>query len=165
MQIHRLQMAVLLAAGMLLAGCQTGQPTSSTVTNSAQTELIELSGSHWQLVELISSDDAIGIVRPADPTVYQMHLNSNGTANLRLACNRANGPWWSKSAGNGLAGEFTIGPVAMSRAMCSPGSFDQRIGRELQYIRSYTIKDGRLILAMMADGGLQVWEPINDEPK
>jgi heat shock protein HslJ len=158
-------MATLIAAGILLAGCQTGQALSSTATNSLQSGVIELSGSHWQLAELISSDDAIGIVRPADPAVYQLHLNPDGTANLRLDCNRANGPWSSAKAGDGLTGAFTIGPVAMTRAMCSPTSLDQRIGRELQLIRSYTLKDGRLNLAMMADGGIQVWEPIRGEPE
>lgn len=165
MHVHRPQMATLAAAGILLAGCQTGQAPSSTVTSSAQSELIELSGSHWQLVELISSDDAIGIVRPADPAAYQLHLNPDGTANLKLDCNRANGAWSSSQSGNRPSGEFTIGPIAMTRAICSPGSLDQRIGRELPYVRSYTLKDGRLNLAMMADGGIQVWEPIRSKPE
>lgn len=124
---------------------------------------LELGGSHWRLVELVSSDDAIGTVRPADPAQYQMHLNADGSVNLKLDCNRANGPWSSVMSPDGVSGVFKIGPVAMTRAMCAPGSLDQRIGRELQYIRSYTVKDGRLNLSLMADGGIQTWEPMEEQ--
>jgi heat shock protein HslJ len=158
-------MAALFAVGILLAACETDKSTNDAVTGVTQPSSVELSGTRWQLVELISFDDAIGIVRPADPALYQLQLNADGTASFRLDCNRANGPWSSMRAGNGLSGAFTIGPVAMTRAMCAPGSLDQRIGRELQYIRTYTLKDGRLNLAMMADGGIQVWEPIKVAPK
>jgi heat shock protein HslJ len=163
MRLRQLQFAGIFAAAMLLAGCQTDSSNSSQATAKATPQAVELGGTHWQLVELVSSDDAIGTVRPADPTQYRMHLNADGTANLKLDCNRANGPWSSVKSADGVSGVFNIGPAAMTRAMCAPGSLDQRIGRELQYIRSYVIKDGKLNLSMMADGGIQVWEPISGE--
>ena len=48
----------------------------------------------------------------------------------------------------------------MTRAACLSGSLDTRIARELDYVRTYLIKDGRLILIMMAEGGSQVWSRV-----
>lgn len=165
MRLRRMQIVGIFTAAMLLSGCQTDSASSSEATAKATTQAVELGGTHWQLVELVSSDDAIGTVRPADPAQYQMQLNADGTAILKLDCNRANGPWSSVKSADGISGIFNIGPAAMTRAMCAPGSLDQRIGRELQYIRAYTLKDGRLNLSMMADGGIQVWEPNSGEQK
>jgi heat shock protein HslJ len=153
------------ALALVLAGCQTDQANNGQKTDAAAVQEVELAGTSWQLVELVSSDDAVGTVRPANPDLYQMALNADGTANLKLDCNRANGPWSAVKSTDGVSGVFNIGPAAMTRAMCAPGSLDQRIGRELQYIRSYVLKDGLLNLSLMADGGIQIWEPSKKLPK
>lgn len=156
-----LKALTLLASTALVASCQTDNSANGEASTKEPLQTVELGGTHWKLVELVSSDDAIGIARPADPTQYQMHLNTDGTANLTLDCNRANGPWSSVKAADGVSGVFSIGPAIMTRAMCAPGSLDTRISRELQFIQSYFVKDGRLYLSLMADGGIQVWRPSN----
>lgn len=157
--------AAFVVVALALSGCQTDRSANNKTAANVSADSVELGGTHWQLVELVSSDDAIGTVRPSDPSQYQLHLNADGTANMQLDCNRANGPWSAVKSADGVSGVFTFGPAAMTRAMCPPGSLDTRIGRELQYIRSYLIKDGRLNLSLMADGGIQVWSPINGKPK
>ena len=122
----------------------------------------ELNGTHWQLVEFQSMDDATGILRPKDPTLYTMNLNSDGTVNMKLNCNRAHGNWSFNPSSNGDSGQFTFGPLAVTRAMCLPPSMDGHIVAQAQYIRSYLLKDGRLYLSLMADGGIYVWEPIKN---
>ena len=52
-----------------------------------------LADTEWRLVEFQSMDDAQGTIRPEDPSLYTMHLNRDGTVNMRLNCNRANGTW------------------------------------------------------------------------
>jgi len=37
--------------------------------------------------------------------------------------------------------------------MCPPGSLHDQLVRHWPFIRSYTMTDGRLFLALMADGG------------
>jgi para-nitrobenzyl esterase len=49
--------------------------------------------------------------------------------------------------------------MAITRAMCPPGSLHDRIVKQLPYIRSYVIKDGHLFLSLMADGGIYEFEP------
>lgn len=130
-------------AGVLLSGCSTG-PASPA----------QLAGTQWHLVQLDSSDDAIGTVKPDDPAKYEMRLGTDGTAAFRLDCNRASGPWQTPGAG-----QIAFGAMAMTRAMCAPGSLDMRIARELGYVRTYLLEDGKLRLILMADGGSQLWAP------
>lgn len=118
----------------------------------------ELAGTTWRLVEFQSMDDAIGTTRPNDPALYTLTLNADGTAALQLNCNRASGSWAAQPAGNGTSGGFTFGPLAMTRAFCPPPSMDQSIAAQAGFVRSFVIRDGRLYLSLMADGGILVWE-------
>jgi heat shock protein HslJ len=104
-------------------------------------------------------DDATGSVRPDDPSLYTMVLNSDSTVTMRLNCNRAAGTWSAVPSGNGESGRFEFGPLATTRALCPPPSLDESIASHAKYIRSYLLKDGRLYLSLMADGGIYTWEP------
>lgn len=111
-----------------------------------------LGGTSWNLVRLVSNDDAIGTVQ-AEPAKYEMTLAKDGGATLRLDCNRAVGRW--QSDGPNRIG-FT--PLAMTRAACPPGSLDTRVARELGFVRTYLLNGNELTLLTMADGGSQVWQ-------
>jgi heat shock protein HslJ len=91
-----------------------------------------------------------------------MTLNADGTANLQLDCNRGNANWSAGPAGS-ESGSFSFGPLAMTRAACPPGSLDERLAREAEYVRTYLLQDGRLHLSLWADGGIQVWERAERE--
>jgi hypothetical protein len=65
MRLRQLQFAGIFTAAMLLSACQTDSSNSSETTAKPTPQAVELGGTHWQLVELVSSDDAIGTVRPA----------------------------------------------------------------------------------------------------
>jgi heat shock protein HslJ len=138
---------------VLLAACSTSGVESGS-SNA-------LAGSTWRLAELRSSDDAIGVVRPDDPAKYHMTLGMDGSAALRLDCNRGAGRWTS-SATNPTQGTITFTPLAMTRAACPAGSLDTRVARELGYVRTYLFQGDRLILVMMADGGTQVWSRTSE---
>lgn len=116
-----------------------------------------LVGSSWRLVEIQSSDDRVGPSRPDDPAKYTLALGADGRASLRLNCNRGTGPWSSTATGAD-SGSFSLGPLAVTKAFCPPPSLDDRIARDSQYIRTYLLRDGRLYLNLMADGGTYVWE-------
>ena len=109
-------------------------------------------------------DDAIGTSKPENPARYTMRLNADGTVHMRLNCNRANGTWKADAAPGGSSGSFTFGPLAATRALCPPPSLDEQVTRQAQFIRSYLLKDGKLHLSLMADGGIWTWEPHTGEP-
>lgn len=122
-----------------------------------------LAGTTWRLVEFQSMDDATGSLRPADSSDYTLTLNADGSAALRLDCNRATGTWTAEPSPDEVSGTFRFGPMATTLAMCPPPSIGEQIGARLQWVRGYLIRDGRLNLSLMADGGILVWEPGDRE--
>jgi len=144
--------AILLAGAALVSGAAAASQDSP------------LAGTEWRLVEIQSMDDAVGTARPDDPARYTMRLDRGGTVTMRLNCNRANGTWSVEPGADGSSGRFAFGPLAVTRAMCPAPSLDERIAAQAGYFRSYLLKDGRLYLSLMADGGIFVWEPLADAP-
>jgi hypothetical protein len=101
------------------------QSSKNESNNTAQEAITSpsgnpLAGTSWRLVEFQSMDDAIGKVRPDDPSLYTMRLNSDGTVAMRLNCNSASGTWSAKPSGNGSSGRFEFGPLAVTYALCLP---------------------------------------------
>ncbi len=118
-----------------------------------------LANTRWRLVEFQSMDDAQGTKRPSDPSRYTMRLRGDGTVAMQLNCNRATGTWSATASGDLNSGAFEFGPLAVTRALCPPPSMDESIAAQARYIRGYLLKDGRLYLSLMADGGIYAWEP------
>jgi para-nitrobenzyl esterase len=131
--------------------CREEQAAAAQPQN--QPPLAALVGPMWTLVAFQSSDDAIGRRVPPNPERYTLRFAEDGSLALQLDCNRATGRY-SASSQSETGGSITINGGAMTRAMCGPGAMDTQIARDLQHIRSYTLKEGRLFLALMADGGI-----------
>ncbi|HET7366198.1 MAG TPA: META domain-containing protein [Burkholderiales bacterium] len=131
----RLAIAALLAAGCAQLSAQ-------------QT----LGGTSWQLVSFRGGDGTV--LTPDDPTKYTLSFGADGRLSARIDCNRGSGGWKSPERGR-----LELGPMALTRAMCPPGSLHDQIVRQLPYIRSYVIRDSRLYLSLMADGGIYELAP------
>jgi heat shock protein HslJ len=116
-----------------------------------------LAGTHWRLVEFQSMDDRQGITRPSEGSLYTMWLHGDGTVTMQLACNRATGSWSAAPGGDATSGHFEFGPLAATSAVCPPPSMDEGIVAQSKFIRSYLLKDDRLYLGLMTDGGIYVW--------
>ena len=71
----------------------------------------------------------------------------------RLNCNRGMGSW-TQGDRSAAGGSLSLGQAAMTRAMCPAGSLDTKIAADLGRIRSFTIRDNMLNLALEADGGI-----------
>jgi heat shock protein HslJ len=112
-----------------------------------------ITGTSWTLVAFQSSDDAIGRKVPPNVDRYTIRFAEDGSLALQLDCNRALGRY-TVTAQSEAGGALEIKGGAMTRAMCGPGAMDSEIARNLQHIRSYTLKGDRLFLALMADGGI-----------
>jgi para-nitrobenzyl esterase len=110
-----------------------------------------LGGTSWQLVKFQGSDGTV--LRPDDKAKYTFAFGADGSLSARIDCNRGRGTW--KSAAKN---QLELGAMALTRAACAPGSLHDHIVKQLPFIRSYVIKDGRLFLSMMADGGIYEFE-------
>lgn len=119
-----------------------------------------LSGTSWQLLSIQSMDDAKGTTRVSEPSHFSLEFGTDGRATLRLDCNRGTGEFRSAPSSDGMSGSLSFGPVAMTRAHCPPPNLDERVARDLPFVRSYLLRDGKLYLTLMADGGIYEWAPI-----
>jgi len=140
-------LGLLLAFVLLAAACSV--PPQSRHT---------LAGTAWQLHAIQSMDDAQGTTRIAEPRRFTLRFGTDGRAALQLDCNRGTGAWQATAAADG-SGSLTFGPIAATRALCPPPHLDERIVRDLGYVRGYLIRDGKLFLTLMADGGIYEWHP------
>src|SRR6266850_3977776 len=130
-----------LAASVLALGCAHVPPAAS------------LEGTTWQLVKFQGGDDTV--LRPDEKSKYTLTFGADGSVSARIDCNRGHGTW--TSAGHG---QLELGPMAITRAMCPPGSLHDGIVKQLPYVRSYLIRDRNLFLSLMADGGVYEFEPV-----
>jgi heat shock protein HslJ len=155
-------LAAAILACFVAAGCanplQSAGPASQSVGTQKNAGAL-LNGTSWRLVEIQSMDDATGTLRPDDRNQYTLELRKDGVASLRLGCNRATGSWTAESASDRNSNRFIFGPLAGTRAMCPPQSLDSKIMAQAPYVRAYLLRNGRLHLSLMADGGILVWEP------
>lgn len=111
-----------------------------------------LAGTSWQLVRFQGGDGSV--VTPDEKAKYTVAFAADGTISMRIDCNRGRGGW--KSA---APGQVEFGPMAITRAACPPESLHDHIVGRWPYVRSYVVKDGRLYLSLMADGGIYEFEP------
>jgi heat shock protein HslJ len=164
--------AAALLSALVLSGCrapagkaapgdtpQAPRAAAGGTPASAPAGGAPLAGTAWRLVEIQSMDDAIGSTRVADPSRYTMRLNADGSVALRLDCNSATGTWSAEAAApDASSGRFEFGPLAATMASCPPPRLDEQVTKQAPYFRSYLLKEGRLYLSLMADGGIFVWE-------
>lgn len=155
--------ALFLAGSPASAGEKAGVPDKVKSTQAKTASSSPLAGTRWRLLEFQSMDDAIGTLRPGDPSNYTMHLNADGTVVMHLNCNRAKGTWSAQASGEAASGRFKFGLLATTRALCPPPSLDEQITAQVGFIRSYLLQDGRLYLNLMADGGTYAWEPVAEQ--
>jgi len=161
--------AVVVAAGLAMETealdrmAASPQPAQRG-SGSSPAPPARLANTDWRLVEFQSMDDATGTIRPKDPSLFTMRLNADGTVTMRLDCNRATGTWSAQPGPDGSSGRFEFGPLAGTRALCPPPRLDERVTGQAQYVRSFLLKDGRLHLSLMADGGIFVWAPQTEIP-
>jgi heat shock protein HslJ len=115
-----------------------------------------LAGTSWQLVKFQGGDGAT--LTPDDRSMYTIELAEDGALSARIDCNRGRGSW--KSSG---PNQIEFGPMALTRAMCPPGSLHDHIVKQWSHIRSFVIRDGHLFLSLRADGGIYEFEPVSKE--
>jgi heat shock protein HslJ len=146
-----------MIARLVVGALSLSIAAAGAVARGAEGDAAPLAGTQWRLVEFQSMDDRQGITRPSDGTLYTMWLHGDGTVTMQLNCNRATGKWSSRPGSDAAGGRFEFGPLAATRALCPPPSMDESIVAQSAYVRSYLLKDGRLYLGLMADGGTYVW--------
>ena len=151
--------ALIAFAATMLAACSTAPPpasapasTTPAASTAAPASSANLEGSSWRLVQIAMSD---GVTRPAiERSRYTLGFGAAGVLNVRFDCNRGRGSWTSAGPGR-----IEFGALALTRALCPMGSLHDELVRQWPHVRGYLVKDGRLYLTLMADGGTIEFEP------
>jgi heat shock protein HslJ len=125
-----------------------------------QEPLASLDATSWRLVHFQSSDDAIGIVIPPRVERYTMTFGTDGMLAMQLDCNRASSRWQATPS-SARGGSLTLSPGIMTKAYCGDAAMDSRIAMDLPRIRTFTLANGKLNLALEADAGIYVWSPAD----
>ncbi len=99
--------------------------------------------------------------RPDQPDAFLLTFDADGRVAVRADCNRGQGTWTYQAPS-----ALLFGPLATTRMACPPGSLHDRFLRNLEYVRSFVMKDGHLFLATMADGAILEFAPASgsDQP-
>jgi len=116
--------------------------------------LSSLEGTFWQLVRFEGGDGTV--LTPDDGSKYTIDFQADGHLAARIDCNRGRGTWTSDGA------RLQLGPMALTRAMCPPGSLHDRIVRHWDAVSSYVVRDGHLFLVLKADGGTYEFAPASE---
>ena len=121
---------------------------------SARPEISDpLAGTRWQLDSIEYMDDTT--ITPDDRTKYTLSFDNAGMAVMKADCNNLRGSYaFTEPSG------LKFGDLLSTRAMCPPGSLYGRVVKDMPFVRSFVIKDGRLHLALMADGGIYNYSPM-----
>jgi para-nitrobenzyl esterase len=120
---------------------------------SKQVSLAGIGGRSWQLVKFQGGDGKV--LMPDDKTKYTVAFENNGNLSVRFDCNRGNGSWILNGPN-----QVRFGPLALTRAMCPPGSLYDHLVKQWPFVRGYSVTGGSLYLSLMADGGRYEFEPM-----
>lgn len=130
---------------------------ASSAAVSAQPAGRPLSGTGWELVAIQSMDDSQGTLKISNPELFTASFAEDGQVSFQFDCNRGTARWEITPSADPTSGRLSFGPVAATRALCAPPNTDERVVRELGMVRGYVLKNGRLYMSLMADGGIYEW--------
>jgi heat shock protein HslJ len=90
---------------------------------------------------------------------YTITFGKGGQLSAQLDCNRGVGTWKNETS-NATGGGLAIGPLGVTKMLCPPPSIGEMLEKNLGSVRSFIIKDGKMHMSLMADGGIIAWKPL-----
>jgi heat shock protein HslJ len=99
----------------------------------------------WQWVRLTTPVEQMDIHKPERYTIW---FGSDGRIALQADCNRGLGHY-----SVGTDRRLTFKPIALTRAMCPPGSLSDRFATDVGRATSFFLRDGDLFLELPVDSG------------
>ncbi len=103
----------------------------------------------WQGTQM--NDDTRFV--PDAPERYTLEFLHGGKVSVRADCNRGNGSY--QRDGNAIA----IGPIALTRMMCPPGSRDAEFLKGLANVSGMLFRGSDLVLTLKVDSGSMRFTP------
>lgn len=139
------------------AASQSGGPVLPGRVDAPPPPLVEaadasLVGTLWSWQRTLMSDDT-RIVADA-PGKYTLRFDAGGRVEVRADCNRGSGPYTLDGR------RLSFGPIALTRAMCAPGSRDAEFLKGLQNVAGHLFRGAELVLTLKVDSGSMIFAPV-----
>lgn len=162
---HRYSMRATItdSSGKLLFTSTTAYPVITQGNPTSNVELVvepvassapatsDLTGVVWLWQ---GTTDATGkTTTPDDPNKYTLEFLPSDQVHVQADCNTANGPYTAEGS------SLSIGPFAVTRAACAPGSLSDTYLQQLQNAASYVMANGNLIINQKVDAGNMKFSP------
>ena len=98
----------------------------------------------WQWVQF---SDPSGPITIDDPSQYTAEFMADGKVHVKADCNMGNGTYTTE--GNSISIEI----MAVTRAMCPPGSLSDQFLQNLNAASLYRLEGDNLMIDLQADSG------------
>jgi heat shock protein HslJ len=141
------------AAAIVLCGCAASDPGAPLMpgsVNAPPPPMVAagdslLTNTVWTWRETLMSDGKR--IKPDAPERYTLDFQPGGSVAVRADCNRGSARYELRG------GALSFGPIALTRAMCPPGSMDGEYAKQLAAVSGQLFKGGELVLTMKVDSG------------
>ncbi len=133
----------LLVGSLAIPGCSSSpQPKGADSTAAPQSKLTD---GPWKWV---ATQTPVELIAPAGPAKYTIQFNADGSTALLADCNRGQGTYTYTAEGG-----ITIGPAAVTRMMCPPGSLDSKYLQQLSNAAHTFFRGDTLYIDLKVDSG------------
>ncbi|MEP6923012.1 MAG: META domain-containing protein [Pyrinomonadaceae bacterium] len=112
----------------------------------------ELKNTVWRWDSLETPTAVTAVDKPEN---YQIEFTADGKVRVQADCNRGNGAYQAS------AGKLHFSNIALTRAMCPPGSLDNRFLRGLGAAQDYRIEGNTLLIELADDGGTMRFNKVS----
>lgn len=160
--MRTLRLASLGALAALLSACampQLNLPAPAAPASAASgyagapgQETPRLQGTQWLWHQ---TQTPVNLIAAQGDRAHVLHFVSPDSVQVLADCNRGAGRYTLNDK------QLGIGPVAVTRKLCAPGSQDNVWLQQLGGVRVAFVQNGRLYLDMLADSGTLELLPMN----
>jgi uncharacterized protein YidB (DUF937 family)/heat shock protein HslJ len=121
------------------------QEAGGSVALTANRVANDLMATTWMWTSISTPNET----RTVDtPERYTVRFDSAGRVTVRADCNRGTGTYTVSSEGR-----LMVNPLALTRAMCPPGSMSDRFAAHLGRATRYEVRNAELFLSLPGDSG------------
>jgi heat shock protein HslJ len=140
-QDGNLYMDLPMDSGTMQLSENPPQPEATPTPPQVDPNLV---GKTWKWTQFVDPTEKTVI---EDPDQYTVEFTAEGTVSILADCNRANGTYSADGA------HIDIEALAMTRAMCPPGSLSDQFVQALNAAVIYFFQDGDLYMDLPMDSG------------
>lgn len=155
MRIHpAVSLVALVLAVAACAATEPGAPLMPGSVNAPPPPIDAagdalLTGALWSW-EGTTMNDGTRITRPATGR-YTLLFQPGGAVAVQADCNRGSGTYLLSG------GSLSFGPIAMTRAMCPPGSMDTEFLKGLALVSGQLFRGNDLVLTLKGSSGSMIF--------